>query len=491
MPPKKKSAASKAPKTVAQKGGATTTGTKKESAIPVGTQFAPSLVDLKQFLAALVAHSGSKAAVATAVWAPAVRIKAKGVTPSHRTMNLPVEAAVQYGLLDKEYAVTPLATELAALSGDALYERFAKHILLNLGGLRVLEAIRQMVADHLKVTGDSLARFLTEQGFEVTEHNTAINSLRLWLAKAGVFPEAKGADTWEIDELRVEEIVPLDREQIAILAGLTNEVQAFVRALCRANPTGWVAAADIRDAAESAEHVRIGRTSLPNEILKPLEKAGLIEFKSGGTKGGKSATLKTKAEFDAAVLQDFMSRTVKDLDASISDYYRRRPADIFSDLNSTDTFVKGRALEAFAIMVMRQLGLRFVGWNKRAPESTAQAEVDVVLSGLVGAVQTRWQLQCKNTPNVNLDVRGVASEVGLLPVTQATHILIITRGGFTKEAKHYANTVMSKTPISIFLFGSKQFEAIKKEPSRIFTLLKMESRNIARLQPAKALFGGL
>lgn len=464
---------------------------KKASAIPVGTQFAPTLVDLRAFIEALIANSGDPDAIRDAIWQNGVRIKPKGTALTKRTKSLPMEAAIQYGLLDPNYHTTTLATQLAATTGDEIFEKFAKHILLNLGGLRVLEGIAQMEADNQAITGDTLARFLTDTGFPVTEHNTAINSLRMWLAKAGIFQDKGKKDLWKVDHVKREEIVPLDDSQIAILGSFRPPLQAFVRALCRANPAGWVKAATIRDAAEAVDHVKIGRASLPNEVLKPLSAAGLIEYRSGGTAGGKSAELRVTKKFEADVLADFMTNTVKDMDAALADYYRRRPTDIFSDLDSTDTFIKGRALEAFAIMVMRQLGLRFVGWNKRAPDSTAQAEVDVVLSGTIGAVHTRWQLQCKNTPGSNVDVRGVASEVGLLPVTQATHILIITRGGFTDEAQFYAREIMRKTPIAIYLLGAREFSTIKKDPALILTILRIQSRAIAELQPKATLFGEL
>lgn len=459
---------------------------KKESAIPVGTQFAPSLIDLRHFVKALIANAGEVTAIQDAVWTPHVRLNAPKKAPTRRRKSLPVEAAAQYGLLDKNHQPTALATELAGLKGNILYERFAKHILLNCGGLRVLEGITQMEADNLRVTGDSLARFLTEQGFNVTEHNTAINSLRMWLEKAGVL------HGWEINHVRREEIVPLDEHQIAVLASFRPPLQAFVRALCRANPSGWIKAATIRDAAEAHDHIRIGRQSLPNEILKPLESAGLIQFKSGGTAGGKSAQFKTTKRFDADVLADFMTTTIKHLDAAISDYYRRRPTDIFKDLDSPETFRKGQALEAFVIrIIMRQMGLRFVGWNKRAPDSTAQAEVDVVLAGVIGHVHTRWQVQCKNTPNSKLDTRGIASEVGLIPVTQATHILIIARGGFTDEAKFYAREIMKRTPVAIYLLGAKDYATIEKEPAKLVTILRVQSQFIGQLQSSTTLFGGL
>jgi hypothetical protein len=134
----------------------------KESAIPVGTQFTPDLIDLKKFLSALVTYSGDKKAIETAVWAPGVRLRVKAKPPTKRTRSLPVEAAVQYGLLTKgAYDATDLTRDLVTLQPPELYDAFARHILLRCGGLRVTDGIRQMEAEQLGITGDSLAEYLT------------------------------------------------------------------------------------------------------------------------------------------------------------------------------------------------------------------------------------------------------------------------------------------------------------------------------------------
>jgi len=67
----------------------------RKSAIPLGSQFSPDLVDLGAFLRAIVDNSGNKANIAAAVWKPAVRLKAKEKAPTKRNLNLPVEAAVK------------------------------------------------------------------------------------------------------------------------------------------------------------------------------------------------------------------------------------------------------------------------------------------------------------------------------------------------------------------------------------------------------------
>ena len=142
-----------------------------------------------------------------------------------------------------------------------------------------------MRADGLKVTGDSLAEFLSSQGFRVTVHNTAVNTLRMWLAEAGLFPTGR-ARAWDVNPGAKRRLLRLDDEQIAMLAGLTPAQVAFVEGLCALDPKGWVPANEVRDWAEACRGVTIGRGSLPKEVLIALRDAGLIEYRTKGTGGG-------------------------------------------------------------------------------------------------------------------------------------------------------------------------------------------------------------
>ena len=447
----------------------------KESRIPVGTQFSPGVIFLPGFLAAIVEHSGDLESLREAIWEPEVRISPPTKSPTRRQRNLPLESAAQYGLLTAgTYEATPLAQELAGLQPPEVYERFARHILLRCGGLRVVEAVQQMQADGLRVTGDALAEFLTSQGFRVTVHNTAINTLRMWLAEAGVFPMGRSR-VWTVNEGAKRRLVNLDDTQIAILAGLTEAQAAFVEGLCVLEPKDWTPATAIRDWAEGCRGVRFGRASLPNEVLKVLKSAGLIEYRTGGTGGGKTSLLRTTERFDREVLGPFVRHATKDLDAALSAYYRKRPEDIFAELESLDRHIKGQALEAFVIFVMRLLGLRFVGWRKRA-----EAEVDALLEGVLGPVATRWQVQCKNTPKTSVRLEDVAKEVGLLPITGATHLLFVANSRFSDQAVAYAHSVMERAGVGIYLLDKDAFDALRSDPASIARLLGDQAEGMLR-----------
>lgn len=451
------------------------------SAIPVGTQFSPRLIDLGAFVEAVVRYSGDKPAMAAAVWSEPVRKQPVENAPTRRRQSLPLEAAVQYGLLDAGYEATDLARELAALPDTDIHQAFARHVMLNLGGLRVVEAAQQMAEDDQKVTGDSLAGYLTDQGFPVTVHNTAINSLRMWLAEAGVFPKGRGHRAWEVDQVAKERLVGMGDEVIAALVGLTDEQRAFAEALCRIEPEGWHPAADVRDLAEMVVGKRLDRANLPKTFLEPLSRTGLIEYKTGGTAGGKTSHLRTTADFDANVVHPFIENAVQFLDAPLTAYYRRRPEDIQAGLSSKDSHTKGQALEALAVWVMRLLGLRFVAWRKRAAEQTAHAEVDVLLAGVIGFVPTRWQVQCKNTPTRPIRLEDVAKEVGLSLVTKANIILMFANAAVTEPARNYAQEVMRHTALTVMILDKSDLDTLLGSPGRIASLLRREANVASRL----------
>ena len=451
------------------------------SDIPVGTQFSPALIDLSAFLAAIIECTGDKPAMLEAIRSSPVRAKPYASPPTRRQASLPLEAAIQYGLLDRSYRATDLARDLVDLEGSDLHDAFARHILLNLGGLRVVEAAQEMEHEGRPVTGDSLAGYLTDQGFRVTVHNTAINTLRMWLAEAGVFPETRHR-AWEVDEEAKERLVGMSDETIAALVQLGTDQRAFVEALCRIEPEGWYPAAEVRDLAEGILGRRVDRANLPKTFLDPLKEAGLIEYQTRGTAGGKTSHLRTTTHFDTKALKPFIEKAIKQLDPSLIAYYRRRPADIRNDLTSNDKHVKGEALEALAIWVMRLLGLRFVAWRKRAADETAHAEVDVLLAGALGIVPTRWQVQCKNTPSGRVTLEDIAKEVGIAPVTKATVILIFANCPVTAPARSYAQEVMRHTPLTIMILDRNDLNEIIDRPGRIAEILKREAGKVARIQ---------
>ena len=456
------------------------------SAIPVGSQFSPDLIDLAEFLKVVTTYSGSKAAIQKATFARPVHLKRDSMPSSPRTASLPLEAAVQYGLLtEQQYEATDLAKELAQLQGTDLFNSFARHILLNCKGLEVVQAIEQMQINYAqgyspdKITADNLARYLTENGVPVGEHNGQINTMRMYLARAGIFPIGR-SKTWEINHQRLNELLEVTDQLMIAIGDFGPPQQEFALALCRLNPIDWIHAARVRDYVERTgkRGIRFPRGNTRTYIA-PLEEAGLIEIESGGTKSGKSTKLRTTPLFNAEILKPFFESANENLalDATTTRYFRLQPQKVFGDLESDHKYRKGIALEALAIYVMRLLGLRLRGWRRRAAD-TGGAEVDVLMSGVLGGIATKWQVQCKNTPKSSVRLEDLAKEVGLVGLTGVTHLLFLTTGKYTSDAERYALRMMQTSSLSIYLISRSDIARIRDNPTALTEILAEQSMNI-------------
>ena len=136
-----------------------------------------------------------------------------------------------------------------------------------------------------------------------------------------------------------------------------------------------------------------------------------------------------------------------------------RPLDqIMVELKSSDTGLKGLALETLAVRLLYELGLIPVAFRERGSENDG-AEVDLIAEGADTHFH-RWMVQCKNVAKVH--VAALAKEVGTWPVIyRAQVILLVTTGDFTatvsQNARQLAETsghqaiLVDKTGLAIYL----------------------------------------
>jgi len=119
----------------------------KKSEIPFGAQFSPNQVSLPELLQIIHKEAGNRGKITEAI---RDRFFAnQSLTQRRKLAENTVLSLRAYGLLAEDAATpTRLAGELLALTGkpDALYEQFARHILLNLKGISVIETLEIMQA---------------------------------------------------------------------------------------------------------------------------------------------------------------------------------------------------------------------------------------------------------------------------------------------------------------------------------------------------------
>lgn len=135
-------------------------------------------------------------------------------------------------------------------------------------------------------------------------------------------------------------------------------------------------------------------------------------------------------------------------------------------------------LEAFAIKVMRIIGLDFVKTRYRDIQ-IGGAEVDVIFDS-TRLVYNRWQVQCKNTATVTIDM--VAKEVGLSHMLKSNAIVMMTTGHLTADAKMYARRIMEDMNLCILMLEKENIDAIIENPTSIVSILNTQAENAKRIK---------
>ena len=179
--------------------------------------------------------------------------------------------------------------ELLAIADEAeLYERFAKHILVELRGFVLAETLLAMQSAGDEINLDTLQKRLEQRGLHVPRGAVHLSSMRLWLAKAGVFDltATRGPQLYHVNEERLQQITGIGLDEIDCLTQLNSSQRAFLRALVRIPEADPHIANKVADLATGLYAVEYNHKELPKTILFPLQDLGYIEVKKSTTGRG-------------------------------------------------------------------------------------------------------------------------------------------------------------------------------------------------------------
>lgn len=385
---------------------------------------------------------------------------------------------IAYKLIDREANLTDLGLELFNIRGnvDKLYRRFAKHILLNLHGLNMIQCILDIQASGETVDLLKLRKWLEERGIHFPRGGKHPSMMRLWLEKAGIFVSG-----WRVNEARLNEIVGTSTEELEILATFSPEQKAFLKTLANMGGSGSFYSNEVEKLASATYGVNFNEKNLPKQVLYPLQEAGYITLKRGTQSKGRGAkpfkvspTEKLAADIIAPILQQLE----KQLQSDIRPLLRKDFEQILNDLDSRKRHLKGLALEALAFKLMRLVDMDYVATRLRG-NVTGGAEVDVIFESS-RLVFSRWQVQCKNTTQVSLD--DVAKEVGLTHFLKSNVIVIVSTGKIGSEARKYANKVMTESNLCIVMVDGNDIAEITKAPPSIVNIFNREAKQAMKLK---------
>ncbi len=238
----------------------------------------------------------------------------------------------------------------------------------------------------------------------------------------------------------------------------------------------------IKDLAESVYGVPIPGKSFSGNIIKALQDKGwVVAAKStAGRGGGRTNTLvKSTSRVATELIEPFLKQLQHAVDAKLLALLRKPMAEVLREIDATDTYVAGLALEALAFKLMRLLDIDYVDTRLRGIQ-TGGAEVDLIFES-VRLVFSRWQVQCKRV-KTGVSVDDVAKEVGLTHVLKSNVIVVVTTGPVGGEARKYSNQIMRQTNLAIVLIDGRDLAVINDDPTRIVAVFRREAEQAMRLK---------
>lgn len=456
----------------------------QKSDLPFGSEFSPSQIELPRVLDLIEQASGDWRALEAAILATYFSGHAKGAAGEAATYNRAKLAnncklgLIAYGIIEREGAFTDFGRSLYDVRADAaqLYDKLAAHILLNLRGMALVRCIQEMIIAGERVTLDALRHALEERGVHFPKGGKHPSMMRLWLQKAGVF----AADTWRVSETRLRAILGTDSDEFAALARFTTEQRAFLMALANSGVTEPQPANVIRDLATATYGVRFPDKNLPQVVLNVLRDAGYITFeRTTGGRGAKPPLVTPTAKLRTDIIEPLLDQLKDQIDPKLIELLSKPLADVLTEIESTDRFLAGMALEALAFKLMRILGMDYIATRLRNISATGGAEVDLIFHSS-RLVYSRWQVQCKNTARVALD--DVAKEVGLTHFLKSNVIVMVSTGDIGGDARRYANKIMQDSNLCVVMIDRPDLDAIKTNPAHIVDAFKREAHNAMTLK---------
>ena len=163
--------------------------------IPSAQNFSPAEIELPRLLELVHANSGNRKALSEAIRVEfyadrSIPTKGQGTVWQNVTTGM-----VRYGVINDQADPTDLGKELHKIRKDdqRLYRTFAKHLLLHVSGVVLIECLLDMHRAGEIATLPSIREALEERGVHTSTAGKSISLLRAWLAKAGLLVSVRSS----------------------------------------------------------------------------------------------------------------------------------------------------------------------------------------------------------------------------------------------------------------------------------------------------------
>lgn len=451
----------------------------RKSDLPFGSEFSPSQIDLARVLELASQHSGDWHALEDSIRCEYFDSHATNDYNRRKLANNCKLGMIAYGVLTREGALTDFGRNLLSLKDDpeAMYRALARHVLLNLKGLTLIQTVQDMQARGETVDLRKLRQWLEERGVHFPRGGKHPSMMRLWLEKAGVVVSSD----WRIDADRLAEVIGASCDAVDEVSMWTLEQKGFLKTLANMGGAGPYWSNEVEKLAAATYGIAFDEKGLPKTVLYPLEKAGYIRLERGTREGGRGAkpfrvllTEKVQSEIIAPLIRCLDEQVHADLRPML----RKSLAQILEEVSVRDRHLKGLALEALAFYLMRLVDLRYVATRLRG-KATGGAEVDLIFEG-TRLLFSRWQIQCKNTRSVSVD--DVAKEVGLTLQLKSNVVMVVSTGAVGPDARRFAQHVMRNTNLHVILLDAGDLKRVSVNPTCLVDLLNREAERAMEIK---------
>lgn len=184
----------------------------QKSDLPFGSEFSPNQIDLPAVLEFAKQHEGDEAGFENTLKEEFFK-KNQTSERNKRKLAMNLRLSVKaYGIIDDEIYLTELGNHLYSIrdNTEILYRELAKHILLNLNGLMLVQCVQDMEAAGETIDLVKLRHWLEERGIHFPRGGKHPSMMRLWLEKAGLFSRR-----WRVNEAKLREIAGIDTGELA------------------------------------------------------------------------------------------------------------------------------------------------------------------------------------------------------------------------------------------------------------------------------------
>lgn len=341
--------------------------------------------------------------------------------------------------------------------------------------MALIQCIQDMTAAGEEVNLTTLRTGLAERGIYYPPGGKHPSMMRLWLAKAGIFVGSR----WQVDDLKLREILGTDPKEFDVLSRFTAEQRAFLLALANTGVTEPQPSNEVAKLAAVTYGVKFPEKSLPKLVLNALVEAGYITAtKTTAGRGAKPFLIAPTEKLVTEIVQPLLEQLEMQIDSKLLELLKKPLSSILVEIDSNDRYIAGLALEALAFKLMRLLDMDYVTTRLRAA-ATGGAEADLIFES-ARLVFSRWQVQCKNTNRVSLD--DVAKEVGLTHFLKSNVIIVVCTGEIGAEARRYANKIMTDSNLCIVMIDCNDLNTIRNNPVHIVQAFNREAKHAMALK---------